>query len=212
MLSFYCSSAIYECSIPLAITVLGMSIVGISPCLSITFTLKRNIGYYMIQLYIPSILIVILSWVSFWLNVDAAPARVSIGLLTVLTTTTMSTGARDQLPRVSYIKAIDVWMSACLLFVFSSFLEYAVVSVFSRKRFTSSSSPMTSTTTMTTTMKATESTSIADFRTPTKAVARFTQKDVQLEMVSFSHFYHIIDLTSEVGVSEAMKLSLVIRM
>lgn len=168
-----------------------MSIAGLSPCLSITFTLKRNIGYYMIQLYIPSILIVILSWVSFWLNVDAAPARVSIGLLTVLTTTTMSTSARDQLPRVSYIKAIDVWMSACLLFVFSSFLEYAIVSVSSRKRFTSSpTSPMTSMTTMTTTtMKATASTSSANFRTPTKAVARFTQKDVQLEMVSFSYFY-----------------------
>jgi len=88
----------------------------------------------MIQLYVPSMLIVILSWLSFWLNIDAAPARVSIGLLTVLTTTTMSTGARDRLPRVSYIKAIDVWMAACLVFVFVSLLEYAVVSVFSRRK------------------------------------------------------------------------------
>jgi len=33
---------------------------------------------------VPSMLVVILSWVSFWINVDASPARVSIGLLTTV--------------------------------------------------------------------------------------------------------------------------------
>ena len=106
---------------------------GAYPCLMVDFILKRDIGYYMIQLYVPSVLIVILSWVAFWISIDAIPARVTIGLLTVLTMTTQSTGARSQLPRVSYIKAIDVWMSVCLIFVFMSLLEFAVVNVFSRK-------------------------------------------------------------------------------
>lgn len=87
----------------------------------------------MIQFYIPSILLVILSWVGFWISVDAVVARVSIGLLTVLTLTTQSTGSRDQLPRVSYIKAIDVWMSTCLVFAFASLIEFAIVNVWSRK-------------------------------------------------------------------------------
>ncbi|ESN94991.1 hypothetical protein HELRODRAFT_102800, partial [Helobdella robusta] len=106
---------------------------GLYPCLEFKFILKRDIGYFLIQVYVPSILIVILSWVSFWINVDASPARVSIGLLTVLTTTTMSSGARATLPRVSYIKAIDVWMIICLLFVFLSLIEYAVVNVTARR-------------------------------------------------------------------------------
>jgi len=107
---------------------------GAYPCLEIQFFLRRDIGYFLIQVYVPSVLIVILSWVSFWINVDASPARVSIGLLTVLTTTTMSSGARATLPRVSYIKAIDVWMIVCLVFVFTSLIEYAVVNVFARKQ------------------------------------------------------------------------------
>jgi hypothetical protein len=94
--------------------------------------LRRDLGFFLIQVYVPSILIVILSWVSFWINIDASPARVSLGLLTVLTTTTMSAGARESLPRVSYIKAIDVWMIICLVFVFASLIEYAVVNVAAR--------------------------------------------------------------------------------
>ena len=85
---------------------------GAYPCLMFQFKMRRDIGYFLIQVYVPSILIVILSWVSFWINVDASPARVSIGLLTVLTTTTMSSVARASLPRVSYIKVIQVSYSS----------------------------------------------------------------------------------------------------
>ena len=56
--------------------------VGAFPCLEIQFVLRRDIGFFLIQVYIPTILIVILSWVAFWINIDAIPARVSLGLLT----------------------------------------------------------------------------------------------------------------------------------
>ena len=59
-------------------------------------------GYYLIQMYIPSLLIVILSWVSFWINMDAAPARVALGITTVLTMTTQSSGSRASLPKVGH--------------------------------------------------------------------------------------------------------------
>ncbi|KAK7939225.1 hypothetical protein WMY93_002551 [Mugilogobius chulae] len=86
-------------------------------CIEVNFHLERQMGYYLIQMYIPSLLIVILSWVSFWINMDAAPARVALGITTVLTMTTQSSGSRASLPKVSYVKAIDIWMAVCLLFV-----------------------------------------------------------------------------------------------
>lgn len=52
---------------------------GSYPRLSLSFKLKRNIGYFILQTYMPSILITILSWVSFWINYDASAARVALG-------------------------------------------------------------------------------------------------------------------------------------
>ncbi len=70
----------------------------------------RTLKFLIVQVYIPSMLIVILSFVSFWIdhksvrlrrtesNINIShhyiqvPARISVGLLTVLTVTTQSSG------------------------------------------------------------------------------------------------------------------------
>uniref|UniRef100_UPI00358EF523 glycine receptor subunit alpha-2-like isoform X1 n=2 Tax=Myxine glutinosa TaxID=7769 RepID=UPI00358EF523 len=106
---------------------------GSFSCIEAILTLKREMGYYLIQLYIPCILIVILSWVSFWIHHDSAPARVALGITTVLTMTTQSGNIGETLPKVSYVKAIDIWISTCLIFVFAALLEYAIVNVLARQ-------------------------------------------------------------------------------
>ncbi|GFR07006.1 gamma-aminobutyric acid receptor subunit beta-like, partial [Trichonephila clavata] len=95
--------------------------------LSLSFELKRNVGYFIFQTYLPCILIVMLSWVSFWINHEATSARVALGITTVLTMTTISTGVRSSLPRISYVKAIDIYLVMCFVFVFAALLEYAAV-------------------------------------------------------------------------------------
>jgi hypothetical protein len=87
----------------------------------------RQFGYYLIQVYIPSICLVMMSWVSFWLTVESTPARASVGAITVLTITTMSGGASQSSPKVSYLKALDVWFLTITGFVFAAFFEFAIV-------------------------------------------------------------------------------------
>uniref|UniRef100_A0A4W4FXL7 Glycine receptor, alpha 1 n=1 Tax=Electrophorus electricus TaxID=8005 RepID=A0A4W4FXL7_ELEEL len=80
-------------------------------CIEARFHLERQMGYYLIQMYIP----------------------MGLGITTVLTMTTQSSGSRASLPKVSYVKAIDIWMAVCLLFVFSALLEYAAVNFIARQ-------------------------------------------------------------------------------
>ena len=118
----------------------------------------RSLGYYITQIYIPSTLIVILSWVSFWLDRTAAPARVSLGLIsppnkfkcfygklgfifvysikgitTVLTMVTFIWSTNASLPKISYIKGIDVYLVTCFAMTFLSVIEYGTVSYVHRR-------------------------------------------------------------------------------
>lgn len=100
---------------------------GRYPKLVFHFDLKRNILYFILETYVPSILLVVLSWVSFWISQSSVPARICIGVTTVLTMTTLMMGARTSLPNANcFIKAIDVYLGICFSFIFGALLEYAI--------------------------------------------------------------------------------------
>ncbi|XP_016890455.1 glycine receptor subunit beta-like [Cynoglossus semilaevis] len=102
---------------------------GYYTCVEVIFTLRRQVGFYLMGVYAPTLLIVVLSWLSFWINPDASAARVPLGILSVLSLSSESMSLASELPKVSYVKAIDIWLIACLLFGCFSLVEYAVVQV-----------------------------------------------------------------------------------
>ena len=57
-------------------------------CLTVDLTFKREFSYYLLTIYVPCCMLVIVSWVSFWLDPNAVPARVSLGVTTLLTMST----------------------------------------------------------------------------------------------------------------------------
>ncbi|XP_059471439.1 glycine receptor subunit alpha-2-like [Neocloeon triangulifer] len=107
--------------------------IGEYSCLVAEFHMQRAIGYHLVQSYLPSILVVVISWVSFWLDVEAIPARVTLGVTTLLTISSKASGIQAGLPQVSYVKAMDVWMGMCTTFVFSALLEFTLVNYLWRR-------------------------------------------------------------------------------
>ncbi|CAI4224613.1 unnamed protein product [Auanema sp. JU1783] len=107
---------------------------GIWSCAWAEFSVDREIMHHIIQSYVPTALIVVISWFSFWLDVEAVPGRISLSITTLLTLATQSSAARMALPQASYVKAIDVWMGACMTFVFSAMIEFTVVNYCTRRK------------------------------------------------------------------------------
>lgn len=58
-----------------------------------------------------------IQWVSFWIKPEVAPARVTLGVTSLLTLSTQHAKSQAALPPVSYLKAVDAFMSTCTMWV-----------------------------------------------------------------------------------------------
>ncbi|XP_078324643.1 gamma-aminobutyric acid receptor subunit alpha-1-like [Crassostrea virginica] len=106
--------------------------IGTYSGLEVHFHLRRHIGFFMLQTYLPCTLIVCLSWVSFWINRDAAPARVLLGVTTILSTAAVGLVQRDSLPRVPYATALDLFLNVCIFYNLAAIVQYAAVNYFTK--------------------------------------------------------------------------------
>ncbi|XP_050504106.1 gamma-aminobutyric acid receptor alpha-like [Diabrotica virgifera virgifera] len=100
--------------------------------LLVSFHLQRHMGNFLIQVYGPCVLLVVLSWVSFWLNREATADRVSLGITTVLTMTFLGLEARTNLPKVPYPTALDFFVFLSFAFIFATIIQFAVVHYFTK--------------------------------------------------------------------------------
>lgn len=59
---------------------------------------------------------------------------IGLGITTVLTMTTLSTISRKSLPKVSYVTAMDLFVSVCFIFTFAALMEYGTLHYFTSNR------------------------------------------------------------------------------
>ncbi|XP_025161679.1 glutamate-gated chloride channel isoform X9 [Harpegnathos saltator] len=103
-------------------------------CLKVDLIFTRDRAFYFTTVFIPGIILVTSSFITFWLEWNAVPARVMIGVTTMLNFFTTSTGFRGTLPVVSNLTAMNVWDGVCMCFIYASLLEFVCVNYVGRKR------------------------------------------------------------------------------
>jgi len=86
----------------------------------------RGVGPYVIQVYLPLGLMVMMSWLALWLR--EVTARVGLCMISILTVIIIIISIHSSLPRISYFTAIDVYFYVCFLSIFAILMESVCVS------------------------------------------------------------------------------------
>ncbi|KAL7078271.1 hypothetical protein ACQ4LE_001900 [Meloidogyne hapla] len=100
---------------------------GIWDRAQVKFTFARRYGFYLFQSYFPTSLTVISSWVGFFFDVRSVSARITLGVSSLLALTFQFGNVLRHLPRVSYIKCLDVWMIFSVIFIFLTLVELSII-------------------------------------------------------------------------------------
>ncbi len=90
------------------------------------FTAKRDIRYFVWKVILPLILIVIMSWVAFWIDPKEINTNITAVMTSMLTLVAYRFTFENYIPKVGYLTRIDRFMLWSTLMVFFSIIQVAV--------------------------------------------------------------------------------------
>lgn len=97
------------------------------PGLIFTLVLRRKLSYHVVQTYIPSTIYLTVSWLALFVPPQSIAERLAMAMTIMLTLTAMFASERQNVPRVSYVTYLDVWMLGCIFFVLMELVEFTLV-------------------------------------------------------------------------------------
>lgn len=96
------------------------------------FTAERKTGYFLIKIIIPLVLIVMMSWVVFWIDPSEAGTQIGVSMTAMLTLIAYRFAVGAMLPKVSYLTRMDWFILSSTALVFTSMVEVVFTSSLSR--------------------------------------------------------------------------------
>ena len=89
--------------------------------------LQRRLGMQVVETYIPTIIIVCVSWLSFLIPPEAYPGRIGLLLTTLLVLVNIFIEVMENTPISGGINQIQLWLLFCIGYVFLAVLIYAII-------------------------------------------------------------------------------------
>ena len=89
--------------------------------------LSRKMSFYIITYYLPSGLFVVISWISFLINPEVIPGRMTMLVTLFLVLINIHNTIQTNSPKAEGFTAIKTWVIACIIFVFGAMLEYSAI-------------------------------------------------------------------------------------
>lgn len=110
-----------------------LKVEGVSrvPGFAFEFIAKRRAPYYVWQVILPFVLIVMMSWAPFWIDPVKAGLQVGLASGTVLTLIAYRFYLVNMIPKLPYLTRLDYLTLSGTILVFAAFLEVIVTSVLS---------------------------------------------------------------------------------
>ena len=90
---------------------------------------ERRYGFYLWKVFLPLLLMVIVSWSVFWFDPPEVSSQVTIAVTTILTIIAFALAISLTLPRVPYLTFADAFFLTCYIFAFVAMLEVTAVHV-----------------------------------------------------------------------------------
>lgn len=102
------------------------SVVGSAPSAAARFHFSKVTWSFVLITYVPSTMVVVLSWMAFWVDVGAAASRVTLGVACLLMLGAQVGHNRIANPHSTQLRPGDVWFFVSAVMVFCSLLEFVV--------------------------------------------------------------------------------------
>jgi cadmium resistance protein CadD (predicted permease) len=97
--------------------------------------MKRDSGYYHINVILPLFLTICMPWIVFWIPSSQMGPRISVSITAMLTLTAYRFAIGSSLPKIAYLTRLDWFILGSSLLVFISLVEAVITSsLVERKR------------------------------------------------------------------------------
>ncbi|MDQ3019687.1 MAG: hypothetical protein M3R36_03825 [Bacteroidota bacterium] len=96
------------------------------PSISFMFTAKRQGGFYILIYVIPLILIIMMSWMVFWLGPKLAAPQIAVATTSMLTLIAYRFVVSGNLPKISYMTRMDIFVLCSSILIFFTLINAVI--------------------------------------------------------------------------------------